>query len=110
MIQLLVNETEDKTTRENMKRLQKELSDVQIILKGNWKFFELTFTAAVTNFKQKHLLGFLPKDIIQTSKTGAGAITWNYSLFDSTNLDITTTGALVVRAFVGNYLESAGTL
>lgn len=110
MISLLVKETDDPVVRENMKRIQKELTETQIILKGQWKFFELTFTGAVTNYKYPHFLNFVPKDIIQTSKTGAGSITWNYTLFDFNNLDITTTGACVVRAFVGSYLEGSGQL
>lgn len=110
MINLLVQNTVDEITRENMRRIQNEFTSEQVILKGQWKFFELTFTAAVTNFKQKHLLNFVPKDIIQTSKIGAGSITWNYTLFDRTNLDITTSGACVVRAFVGSYLEGSGVL
>ncbi len=110
MINLLVKETLDPIDRENMRRIQNEFTSVQIILKGQWKFFELTFTGAVTNFKQKHLLMFVPKDVIQTSITGVGAVTWNYSLFDRTNLDITTTGACVIRAFVGAYLEGSGEL
>lgn len=110
MINLLVKETEDKITRENMKRIQNELTSVQVMLKGQWFFLELTFTAAVTNFKYPHKLTFVPTDIIQTSLIGAGALTWNYSLFDRTNLDITTTGACVVRAFVGAYTEGSGVL
>ena len=103
MIKLLVKEVEDATIRENFKRVQKEFSSEQPILRGNWKFFEITFTGAVTNFKYPHQLSFVPKDIIQTRLTGTGSLTWNYARFDFTNLDITTTGACVVRAFVGSY-------
>lgn len=110
MIKLLVKETIDEITRENMQRIQKELSSTQVILNGQWKFFELVFTAAVTNFKYPHKFTFTPHDVIQTSLIGSGALTWNYGLFDSTNLDITTTGACTVRAFVGSYLESGGQL
>lgn len=110
MIKLLVLETTDEIARENMKRLQKELTEDQLILKGQWKFFTFTFTAAISNFKYPHKLNFVPHDIIQTSLYGAGALTWNYTSFDRTNLDITTTGACVVRAFVGSYLEGAGIL
>lgn len=110
MIKLLVKETKDEVARENMKRLQKELTEDQIILRGQWKFFELTFTGAVTNFKYPHKFNFVPTDIIQTSLIGAGSLTWNYVLFDRTNLDITTTGACVVRAFIGRYEEGAGIL
>ncbi len=110
MIRLLVQETKDEIQRENMRRLQEEFTLNQVILKGGWRFITLKFDAAVTNFKYKHLLSFVPHDIIQTSLIGAGALTWNYSLFDRTNLDITTTGACTVRAFIGSYLESAGQL
>lgn len=110
MIKLLVQEISDERLRENFKRIQSEFTEKQVILKGEWKFFEIIFTVAVTNFKQKHLLGFLPKDIIQTSLTGTGVLTWNYDLFDKINLDITVTGPCKVRAFVGSYLESAGQL
>lgn len=108
MIKLLVKEITDELIRENFKRLQKELTVNQVILKGEWKFFELNFTEAVTNFKYPHKLGFVPKDIIQTSLIAEGALIWNYELFDSENLDITTTEACVVRAFIGSYLEGAG--
>jgi len=110
MIKLLVKETEDITTQENMRRIQEELTRFQPILKCQWKFFELTFTGAVTNYKYPHKLSFVPKDVIQTSLIGAGALTWNYSLFDRTNLDITTTGACVVRAFIGAYVGGAEVL
>lgn len=103
MINLLVNEVSDSILRENMKRLQQELGIDQILLLCGWRFVTLTFTAAVTNFKYPHLLSFVPKDILQTSLTGAGSLTWNYDLFDRTNLNITTTGACVVRAFIGRY-------
>lgn len=110
MLKLLVQETLDQVARENMKRLQFEITDAQKILKANWKFFELTFETAVTNFKYPHKLTFTPKDVLQTSLKGTGALTWNYEEFDFTNLDITTTGPCVVRAFIGSYLESAGQL
>lgn len=110
MIKLLVKETSDDITRENMKRVQKELTQVQTILRGQWTFLTLDFTGAVTNFKHPHGLNFQPKDILQTSLTGTGTLTWNYGRFDRTNLDITTSGACSVRAFIGNYVEGGGAL
>lgn len=102
MLKLFFREISDVFSLENFRRIEKDFNG-QIILSANWRPIELTFTGAVTNFKYKHNLKFTPRDIIQTSKTGAGAITWNYTLFDETNLDITTTGALVVRALIGKY-------
>lgn len=73
-------------------------------LSGSFRFYELAFTASGT-FKVAHRLGFKPVDIIQSSLIGAGALTWNYANFDSTNLNVTVTGACTVRAFIGAYRE-----
>jgi hypothetical protein len=76
------------------------------LIQSNFKFLKLTFTKAETNLLVPHRLGFTPLDIIQTSKTGAGSITYNYESFTPTNLSITTTGACVVRLFAGRFDES----
>lgn len=73
------------------------------VLQGTFEHFELTFTRAITNEKIPHRLGFQPKDIIVTSSIGAGAITFNYDKFTSDLIDVTTTGAVVVRFFGGRY-------
>lgn len=104
MISLFIEEIQDVKARENFRRLL-EAFRLYEFLKGDWRFVEIAFLGAVTNFKYPHALGFVPKDVIQTYKTGAGSITWNYANFDKTNLDITTTGACVVRAFVGKHRE-----
>ncbi len=70
-----------------------------------FRLVTITETGAVTNKKIPHGLGFLPQDVIQTQKTGAGDITWNHDSFDAQYLDITTTGACQVRALVGTYQE-----
>jgi len=95
---------DDPVLREYIRIIKEDLANEQI-LKGEWKFVEYTFTQAETNKKIPHKLGFTPKDVLQLSLTGAGSITWNYSSFDETNLDITTTGACVVRAFIGRYRD-----
>lgn len=111
MIKLLVKETNDEITRENMKRLQREITQTQVILKGEWKFFEITFDTAVTNFKYPHKFNFVPIDVIQTSMIdGLTAVIWNFDLFDRTNLDITTADSGTVRAFIGRYSEDGGEL
>jgi hypothetical protein len=72
-------------------------------LQGQFDHFALTISKAETNLKIPHSLGFQPKDIIQTSLTGAGAITYNYATFTNQFIDITTTGACEVRFFGGTY-------
>lgn len=96
----------DEYLRENFKRLNNFMQDFPLF-RGDWKFFTLTFTAAVTNGKVQHGLGFRPLDVIQTSKTGAGSITFNFDKFTADSLDVTTTGACVVRCFVGAYKEES---
>lgn len=101
-LELQLDSIEDKNTRENLQRIL-DWARFPTPQRGDWKFLEITFGKAVANFKFPHGLGFNPKDVIQTRLTGAGSLTFNYTLFDKVNLDITTTGACVVRAFVGSY-------
>lgn len=103
-LDLYILEINDTYSRDNFRKIDRSLRE-QSLLKGNFKFFEITVTKAVTNLKFQHNMGFAPKDIIQTSHIGVGLLTWNYALFDAATLDITTTGACVVRAFVGSYEE-----
>lgn len=105
MISLLIKDITDKILRENFKRIETEFRLNQPFLRGEWKFFELNFDRAVTNFKFAHNLKFSPLDIVQTSIRGVGAITFNFSKFDASFLDITTTNACTVRFFVGSYQE-----
>ena len=60
---------------------------------------------SITNEKVSHNLDFVPKDIIQTSSIGVGVLTFNFDKFDDTLLDITTTGSITVRAFIGTFEE-----
>lgn len=105
-LDLRLQEIEDVYSRENFFRIKKYL-DKKPFLRGEWAFFELQFENAVTNQKVKHGLGYLPKDVIQTSSVGAGVLTWNYGAFDREFLDVTTTGPVTVRAFIGRFEKSS---
>lgn len=100
--EFIFKDIDDEYVRENFTRLN-DFFQKDALLKAGWKFFTLTFSAAVTNNKVRHGLGFKPLDVIQTSIVGPGAVTFNYANFDETTLDITTTGACVVRCFIGTY-------
>lgn len=102
MIKLLRKEIEDNYLQENFLRIEREVNS-QAILRGQWKFFELEFTKAVANFRFQHRLSFFPKDIIHTSTEGVGVASFNFDLFSDSHLDISTTGACVIRFFVGAY-------
>ncbi len=95
---------DEKTILENFRRIEKAFAD-NPLLKGEWKFIELVFAGAVAHFRHPHFLKFSPKDIIETSKIGAGDVTWYNDLFDRTHIDLTVTGACTVRFFVGRYEE-----
>lgn len=102
MLDLLINQVVDPVARENFVKISEYVGSENLLL-GQFKFYEIIFTQAETNKKIPHGLGFLPKDIIQTSRTGVGEINWNFDEFDSTYLDVSTSDACVVRAFIGSY-------
>lgn len=104
-LDLLVQETEDFTTRENFDRIRLFVSE-DLFTKFDGKLYELELSAAVTNFRFTHRLGFLPKDVILTGNTGVGSVTFNYSLFDSTHIDLTTTGAVNLRFVAGKFITN----
>lgn len=111
MIEINLDRIEDRYVREVIQRIREDLNN-QVFLNGEWKFFELEFTSDITNFKISHKLGYTPKDIVQTSLTGTGTLTYNYSEFDVNNLDMTTASTdsaspLVVRFFAGRHVPGS---
>lgn len=110
MIHFYIREIEDYFLRENFRKT-KDFIDVQPILNGDFRFIEIVITGNKTNLKYAHNLSFVPKDVIQTSvvfSAGAGALVWNYSKFDATFLDLTTSGmgatdTCTVRALIGRF-------
>lgn len=98
----LLAEIKDEIVRENFGRLIDLLKGLPIVT-SQMKFFEYTFTSAVTNLQIRHNLGFRPLDLIQSSVVGGATVTWNYDRFTNDFLDVTTSGSCVVRGFVGRY-------
>ena len=112
--EFILKDVDDVYIRENFKRLTVFLQEFPLF-RGEWAFFEKTFTAAVTDLDIAHGLGFTPKDVILTGVSGAGVtgfgiITFNFDEFDETNINVTTTGACTVRFFLGAYKEESGRL
>ncbi len=102
-IQLRLNSIESfNDVRDALQKI-KEAFDNATILNGQFQFYTITFKGAITNFKYSHNLPFTPMDVLQTSITGTGTVTWNYSLFSPSQLDLTSTGPCVVRAFIGRF-------
>src|SRR5690606_37576894 len=72
-----------------------------------FRFMEFSLDGAVANSKFAHNLGYIPKDVIMLQLTGEGTLTFNYNLFDSKNIDVSSTGAVKVRLFIGTYRKSS---
>jgi hypothetical protein len=104
--EFILKDIDDEFIRENFKRLTLFLQKFPFF-RGEWVFIEKTFTAAATNLNIAHGLGFKPTDIILTSTIGAGAVTFNYSSFTDTNINVTVTNSCVIRFFVGAYKEES---
>ena len=92
---------QDPVLQDVLQSIKDYLADLPMNL-ADWEFFEVVFTQAETNKKIPHKLKFIPQDVIQTAKLGSGAVTFNYSLFNNTTIDITTTGACTVRFYLGS--------
>jgi len=103
-LNLLLDFIKDESTQQALENLQDYL-DVQAFIKPEWQFFERDFAAAVTNERIKHTLGGLPKDIILTSKIGAGSVTFEYEDFTKDFIIVSTSGAAKIRFFVGTYVK-----
>lgn len=99
-----LSEIEDEYIRENFKTIQEVLSRATL-LKGEFKHFDLSLKNAVTNFRFPHSLGYMPKDLIMTFRRGSGDITWHYDRFNGQFIELTTTGPVEVRFFLGRYSE-----
>ncbi len=101
MLKLFLNEVPEDYARENFRRISESINN-DLISSANWRFIELLVEGVTTNFKFKHNLKFIPKDVIITSMIG-GVATFNYSLFDETNIDLNTTATTTVRFLLGRF-------
>lgn len=109
-LSLYIQEVSDYFLRENFRKT-KDFIGLQQILNGDLKLYEIVITGNKTNFIYAHNQKFIPKDVVQTSavfSAGVGAVVWNYSLFDGTYLNLTTSGmgstdTCTVRALVGRF-------
>jgi hypothetical protein len=104
---LSTKEIKDSYERKNFQNLVDYFNAQNQML--NFKFMEIVTTGAVTNKTYAHGLGSVPQDIFVTKVTG-GTATFNYGLFDSSNINITTNGAVRIRVFVGTYWNYQSTV
>ena len=101
--EISIKEIQDDVVRHNFELL-KEYFENQNQLQ-DFVHLVISIDSAQTNVKIRHGLGFVPRDILRTRKTGSGNITFNRSLFTDQLLDITTTGAVEFRGYFGRYIR-----
>ncbi len=106
MLSLSLAQIRDVDVRRNFEKIQGFFRALQFV-QAQMRFVRIQFVAAGTNIRYPHNLGFLPKDVLQTSLVGTGSLTWNYDKFDKEFLDITVTGPCTVRAFIGAYQDGS---
>lgn len=104
---LLRQEIEDPYVQENFKRIM-DYGMANPLDRSNFQFFSIEIPAPIApatsvNIRYKHSLGFTPLDVIIMHNSNNAAITLNYSKFDSNELDITASGATLLRCLVGRY-------
>ena len=101
-----ISELRDDYIQKNFERLLTHLRQESPLL--GFKHFSLVFHSSVTNYKLRHGLGFLPKDVWVTLAKN-GVVTLNYGNFTDTEIDLTvsvTTDPCEIRLFAGSYVES----
>lgn len=100
---LNIKEIKDQYIRKNFSNLNDYFRSQNQLL--DFKFFQQTFTAAVSNYKIAHGFKFIPQDLLVTQLVGANA-TFNFDSFDSKNIDVSVDGPCVLRFFLGSYQTS----
>lgn len=99
---LLRKEIEDAYTQENFKRIS-DYAAKYPLFRCNFQFLSINVEKAGANQKFAHSLDFVPIDVIIMHNSNNAAITLNYSKFDATSLDITSSGPTTLRCLVGRY-------
>lgn len=104
-INLIENNIEDKNAQENFRRIKTYLRDT-VLLKSGFYFRTFDIPASgLVNFKYKHNLDFVPKDILVSAISNNATVTWHYDTFDRTFVYLTVSAPTTIRAFFGSYKD-----
>lgn len=95
-------EIDDPYVVDNFEKIQNYFKESRLERFG-FEFYRLSFSGAATNLRFPHGLSYIPTDIIVTKNSNNVAVTFNWSLFDATNIDITVAGATDLRFLMGRY-------
>lgn len=103
---LNIKDITDIYVRKNFENLRDYFSNENQLL--GFKFFELVFPQAVSNYRFPHGLKTIPQDIIVTQITGQGEVKFNNFAFDISQAEVTATGPCRIRFFMGTYWNYQG--
>lgn len=73
-----------------------------------FQHLRLDITEKADNLTFRHGLKYVPQDVIVTRITGEGTLTLNWDLFDQENINVSASGPLRARLFVGTYAGDTG--
>lgn len=106
-IHLFENTIEDPYVLENFKRLKIFLRDNALFKFGFiYKTFEIP-AGLTTNFKFKHNLNFVPKDLITTAVSNNAVLTWHFDTFDKDFVYLDASAPCSVRVLLGSYKDES---
>ncbi len=97
----LLNQLTDPKVRDAFRKLNDFLKG-ELPFTG-FRFFTASFKGPELHHRFPHGLSFTPADVLVTSKTGVGVVTFNQDLTDAQDLDITVTGACDIRFIAGTF-------
>jgi hypothetical protein len=94
-------ELSDQYAVENFSKLKEFL-----VSESPWvgfRFFEVEFKAAATNFDFNHNLAFQPKDAILTFASNSAVVSFQYDSFTKDTVRLTVSAACIVRFLIGAF-------
>lgn len=100
---LFKKDIKEEFTQTNFVRLS-DFFAADALTRCGFEFISCVVPGAVTNAPVVHRLGYAPKDVILMHNLTNATVTFNYGLFDDTNIYVTTNAATTLRMLVGRYL------
>jgi len=95
---------EDPTVREAISSLYEDLRAFEFF-RANFKYVEITFTAAIDNFRFYHNFGFKPTLAFTAFVTDNANVIWDLDESTKDYVLMTVSAPCTVRAFLGRYQE-----
>ena len=99
--QIQFQQITDPVIRRNFQNISQFFQSAGFAISG-LDFMEIVFSAKTDHGRPAHSLGVIPQDVMVTHLTGTGSVTFNFGLFDTTNLDISASGPCRVRFLFGS--------